>query len=97
MVWQSLFSDKKLGSRQTHPFLKSQSIRLEHPSNSVFFRKTFSMLFVIDIATQRVEIAGVTENPDEAFMLQCARQLTDPMEGFLKDKCYLNIFRCNGM
>ena len=50
---------------------------------------TFYVLFVIDIATRRVEIAGVTKNPDEAFMLQCARQLTDPMESFLKGKCYL--------
>lgn len=50
---------------------------------------SFYLVFVIDIATRRVEIAGVTANPDEAFMLQCARQLTDPMDGFLNGKCYL--------
>lgn len=50
---------------------------------------TFYVLFVIDIATRRVEIAGVTANPNEAFMLQCARQLTDPVDGFLTGKRYL--------
>ena len=47
---------------------------------------TFYVLFVVDIATRRVEIAGVTPNPNEAFMLQCARQLTDPFDGFLIGK-----------
>ena len=46
-------------------------------------------MFVIDIATRRVEIAGVTANPNEAFMLQCVRQLTDPFDGFLIGKHYL--------
>ena len=50
---------------------------------------TFYVLFVVDIATRRVEIAGVTTNPNEAFMLQCARQLTDPFDGFLTGKRYL--------
>jgi len=28
-------------------------------------------------------------HPDEAFMMQCARQLTDHVDGFLLSKCYL--------
>jgi hypothetical protein len=31
----------------------------------------------------------MTPHPDEAFMTQCARQLTDPFDGFLLDKRYL--------
>ena len=50
---------------------------------------TFYVLFVIDIATRRVEIVGVTAHPDAAFMAQCARQLTDPFDGFLTGKRYL--------
>ncbi|NJN47864.1 MAG: transposase family protein [Candidatus Competibacteraceae bacterium] len=47
------------------------------------------MLVVIDIATRRVEIAGVTTHPHEALMRQCVRQLTDPFDGFLTGKRYL--------
>jgi hypothetical protein len=36
-----------------------------------------------------VEIAGVTPNPDEAFMAQVARNLTDPVDGFLRKHCFL--------
>jgi putative transposase len=38
---------------------------------------------VIELATRRVQIAGITPHPTAACMQQCARQLTDPCEGFL--------------
>jgi putative transposase len=41
------------------------------------------------LATRRVEIAGITPHPTAAFMQQCARQLTDPFDGFFLGKCYL--------
>ena len=43
----------------------------------------------MELATRRVHIAGITPHPTAAFMQQCARQLTDPFEGFLVGKRYL--------
>ena len=50
---------------------------------------TYYVLFVMELATRRVQIAGITPHPTAAFMQQCARQLTDPCEGFLLGKRYL--------
>jgi len=50
---------------------------------------TYYVLVVIELRTRRVEIAGMTPHPYAAFMQQCARQLTDPFDGFLLDKRYL--------
>jgi putative transposase len=50
---------------------------------------THYTLFVIDIATRRVHIAGTTVNPTSAWMARAARNLTDCMDGFLKGKRYL--------
>jgi len=47
------------------------------------------VLVVMELATRRVHIAGMTPHPTAAFMQQCARQLTDPFEGFLVSKRYL--------
>ncbi|HSX80669.1 MAG TPA: hypothetical protein VLQ80_19115, partial [Candidatus Saccharimonadia bacterium] len=44
---------------------------------------TYSVLFMMELATRRVEVAGITLHPTAAFMQQCARQLTDPFDGFL--------------
>jgi putative transposase len=40
-------------------------------------------------STRRVHIAGITPHPTDAFMAQCARQLTDPIDGFLLGRRYL--------
>jgi hypothetical protein len=50
-------------------------------------------LFVIDIATRSVHIAGTTTNPTSAWMEQVARNLTDCDEGFLTGKHFLVIDR----
>jgi transposase InsO family protein len=50
---------------------------------------TYYVLIVMELATRRVQIAGVTPHPTAAFMQQCARQLTDPFDGFLLGKRYL--------
>jgi hypothetical protein len=42
---------------------------------------TFYVFFVIELATRRVEIAGITPGPDEAWMMQIGRNLTDPAFG----------------
>jgi transposase InsO family protein len=49
----------------------------------------FAVLFVIDLATRRVEIAGILPEPDSAWVIQCGRQITDPVDGFLVGKRFL--------
>jgi transposase InsO family protein len=41
---------------------------------------------VIEIATPRIDIVGITPSPHEAWMMQIARKLTDSDDGFLADK-----------
>jgi transposase InsO family protein len=50
---------------------------------------TYYVLVVMDLATRRAQVAGITPHPTAAFMQQCARQLTDPFDGFLMGKRYL--------
>src|SRR5262245_4098151 len=50
---------------------------------------TFYTLFVIDLATRAVHIAGTTTSPDSAFMKQIARNLADAVDGFLNAKRFL--------
>ncbi len=52
---------------------------------------THYVLFVIHHATRTVQIAGITPNPDEGFMAQAARNLTDEFDGFLRGRRYLII------
>ena len=54
---------------------------------------THYVLFAIDLATRAVEIHGVTSNPDGLFMQQIARNLVDPVHGFLRSKKYFVIDR----
>ena len=50
---------------------------------------TIYLLFVMELATRRVHFAGSTAHPDEVWMLQAARNLSDAEEGFLRGKKYL--------
>ena len=54
---------------------------------------TYFTLFVIDVATRRVYIAGTTTNPNSEWMAQIARNLTDYEDGFLNGKRFLIIDR----
>jgi putative transposase len=54
---------------------------------------TVYLLFVMELATRRVHLAGGTANPDEPWMLQVSRNLTDAEDGFLHGKKYLLIDR----
>ncbi len=49
----------------------------------------YFVLFVIDLETRRVEIAGIAQQPNGEWMKQIARNLTDADEGFLKGARYL--------
>jgi putative transposase len=44
---------------------------------------TYYTLFMLDLRSRRVHLAGSTPNPDAAFMAQAARCLTDAVDGFL--------------
>ena len=50
---------------------------------------TYYLLFVMEVATRRVHFAGCTTSPDELWMKQMARNLTDSFDGFLLGKQYL--------
>lgn len=50
---------------------------------------TFYVLFIIKLATRRVEIAGITASPDSAWIKQVARNLTDCEDGFLNGTTHL--------
>ena len=47
------------------------------------------VFFVIEIKTRAVEIAGIQVDPGGEWMKQVARNLTDPVDGFLRDAKYL--------
>lgn len=49
----------------------------------------YFVLFVIDLKTRRVEIAGIAPQPDGEWMKQIARNLTDADSGFLNGAHYL--------
>ena len=46
--------------------------------------KRYLVLFVIELKTRYIHIAGIHPVPDGAWMEQMARNLTDPDEGFLR-------------
>jgi hypothetical protein len=46
----------------------------------------FAVLFLIDLSTRRIHIAGIAPEPDSAWMSQMSRNLTDAGDGFLSWK-----------
>jgi transposase InsO family protein len=54
---------------------------------------THYLLFVISLCDRIVEVAGITTRPDEDWMLQMARNLTDSEGGALRTKKYLILDR----
>jgi transposase len=44
----------------------------------------YMVFFVIELKSRAVEIAGIAVDPGEAWMNQVARNLTDPVDGFLR-------------
>jgi transposase InsO family protein len=49
----------------------------------------YSVLFVIDIQTRRVQIAGIARQVNGDWMKQVARSLIDDVDGFLRGTCYV--------
>jgi putative transposase len=54
---------------------------------------TLYVLFFMDLATRRVYLGGITTNPDSKWMMQVAKNVTDPLDGFLRQKRHLIIDR----
>jgi len=50
---------------------------------------TYYLLFFMNLATRRVHFAGLTMNPDESWIVQAARNVTEADNGFLRGKRYL--------
>jgi transposase InsO family protein len=50
---------------------------------------TYYTVFVIELHSRRVSIIGSTPHPDDAFMLQLVRQLTDASDGVLYEGRFL--------
>lgn len=49
----------------------------------------YYVLFVIDLKSRKVHIAGIVHQPYGEWVQQLARNLTDPDDGFLRDTKYL--------
>ena len=49
----------------------------------------YAVFFVIELATRRVEVAGIVSEPDGAWVTQCSRQITDAIDGCLRGKRFL--------
>jgi transposase InsO family protein len=54
---------------------------------------TFYVLLVIELSSRRVYFAGATPNPNTAWMMQIARNLTDPFDGFVEGKRFIIVDR----
>jgi len=50
---------------------------------------TYFVLFMMEVSTRRVRIAGITTQPDAQFMTNLARELTNCEDGFLHGKSHL--------
>jgi putative transposase len=55
----------------------------------VFGTVRHMVFFVLEVKTRAVEIAGIRADPNGEWMKQVARNLTDPVDGFLRKAKYL--------
>jgi putative transposase len=55
----------------------------------VFGTVRYMVFFVIELQSRAVYIGGIRIDPDGAWMMQVARNLLDPVEGFLRNASYL--------
>ena len=53
----------------------------------------YHVLFIIDLATRKVEVCGIVHEPSGKWVEQMGRNLTDALDGFLRDARYLIVDR----
>jgi hypothetical protein len=58
-------------------------------TRGVFGTVRYMVFFVIEVKSRAVQIAGVRIAPDGDWMRQRARNLLDPVDGFLRNATYL--------
>ena len=49
----------------------------------------YMVFFVMELKSRAVQVAGIRVDPGGAWMLQVARSLLDPVDGFLRDATHL--------
>jgi transposase InsO family protein len=54
---------------------------------------TYHVLLVMDLSTRRIYLAGTTSHPNQAWMMQMGRSLTDAFDGFLLHKRFIILDR----
>ena len=54
---------------------------------------TYYVLLVMDLSTRRIYLAGTTSHPNQAWMMQMGRTLTDAFDGFLLHKRFIILDR----
>jgi transposase InsO family protein len=64
-----------------------------HRPHRQMTKRSHYVLFFIDIASRSVHIGGITPDPDNSWMTQVARNVTDIRDGFLRGKRYLLLDR----
>ncbi len=50
---------------------------------------SYHVLFFIEIATRRVHVAAIKERPGEEVMIEVAKEVVNPIDGFLRGKRFL--------
>ena len=50
---------------------------------------TYYTMFIIELQSRRVHVAGSTRYPDEAFVMQAIRDVANPIDGVLANGCLL--------
>ena len=50
---------------------------------------TYYTMFIIELQSRRVHVAGSTRYPDEAFMMQAIRDVANPIDDVLANGCFL--------
>jgi putative transposase len=66
-----------------------QQFRQHHPDITLMDLQRFMVLFVMELSTRKVEIAGIGAAANGLWMSQIGRNLTDAGEGILQGKRYL--------
>ncbi len=56
---------------------------------------TFYILVAMQLSTRRIQIAGITPNPNAAWVQQVARNLTDCYDGLFRESRYVLVDRDN--